>query len=497
MSTLLGIDVGTSSVKAVLFDPEISQTLAVAGEEYPIHKPQPDRAEQLPSEWAAATDNVIARVLAQTGRDDIAGVGFSGQMHGASLYSASRGFVRPSIIWADQRMAREVDEVVALVGAEKHARICGTLPAAGFTAPTLLWLKKHEPHVLDGDVTLLFPKDAVRLHLGGSACTDYSDAAGSGMYNVSAKTWAQPIIDGAGFPQGIFPRVTESSAQVGETRAVGALRAGIPLYAGCADQPAQAVANGLIAPGLASVSVGSGGQVCVPVLRAADGTLATDRRLHVFNHAVPDTYYILGAILSAGLSLRWLRDLLGMNDDPNAYPTLSREAAAVPPGAEGLVFLPYLTGERTPHMDALARGAFIGLTPAHGRGHLARAIMEGVSFAMRQSLEIALSLGGQAEAVIGAGGAMDSDLWRQIMTDILGLPLQKPLLSEQAGVGATLIAGVGAGIYSSFADAKARVTRYSAPSLPDATRHAFYDERYAQFVSLYPTLRNDMHRLSR
>ncbi len=496
MPLLLGIDLGTSSVKAVLFDPDTSQTLAVAGEEYPIHKPQPDRAEQYPSEWAAATDNVIAQVIAQSGRDDIAGIGFSGQMHGVSLYSPKRGFVRPSIIWADQRMAHEVDEIVALVGADEHARICGTLPAAGFTAPTLLWLKKHQPQVLEGDVTLLFPKDAVRLHLGGEICTDYSDAAGSGMYNVSAKTWAQPIIDGAGFPQAIFPRVHESSAQVGETRAVGTLKAGVPLYAGSADQPAQAVANGLIAPGLASVSVGSGGQVCVPVVRAADGTLATDRRLHVFNHAVPETYYVLGAILSAGLSLRWLRDLLGMRSDTNAYPTLSQEAAAVPTGAEGLIFLPYLTGERTPHMDARARGAFIGLTPAHTRGHLARAIMEGVCFAMRQSLEIALSLGGQAESVIGAGGAMDSDLWRQIMTDILGLPLQKPLLSEQAGVGAALIAGVGAGIYSSFADAKARVTRYSAPSLPDAARHAFYNERYAQFVSLYPTLKEDMHRLS-
>jgi xylulokinase len=496
MTTLLGIDVGTSSVKAILFDPETSTTLAVAGEEYPIHKPQPDWAEQHPSEWAQATDRVIARVLAETGRDDIAAIGFSGHMHGVTLYSPTRGVIRPSIIWADQRTAAEVDEIVALIGAEEHARLCGTLPAAGFTAPTLLWLSRQEPDALKGDASLIFPKDYVRIHLGGELCTDLSDAAGSGMFNISEHTWAQPIIEKAGFPPALFPHTAGSSAQVGVTRTAGALKPGIPLFTGSADQPAQAVANGLIAPGLASVTVGSGGQVCVPIVPPPGAPLATDRRLHVFNHAVPDTYYVLGAILSAGLSLRWLRDLMGMTHNPDAYPTFSREAASIPPGAEGLIFLPYLTGERTPWMDARARGAFIGLTAAHGRGHLARAVMEGVAFALRQSLEIALSLGGSAEAVIGAGGAMDSDIWRQIMTDVLGLPLQKPLLSQQAGVGAALIAGVGAGIYSSFDDAKARVTRYSAPTLPDAARHAFYDERYERFVGLYATLREDMHRLA-
>jgi xylulokinase len=274
------------------------------------------------------------------------------------------------------------------------------------------------------------------------------------------------------------------------------LPAGVTVIMGSADQPAQAVANGLIAPGIASVTVGSGGQVLVPLLPAADGKLRTDARLHVFNHAVPNLFYVLGATLSAGLSLRWLRDLMGMTHDPQAYPTFSRESSIVPPGAQGLLFLPYLTGERTPLMDARARGAFIGLTAAHGRGHLVRAIMEGVAFSMRQALEISLSLGGQAERIIGAGGAMESDVWRPIMTDVIGLPLQKPLLSEQAGVGAALIAGVGAGVYSSFDDAKARVTRYSAPTQPDAARHAFYNERYTQFVALYPTLRDDMHRLS-
>jgi xylulokinase len=255
------------------------------------------------------------------------------------------------------------------------------------------------------------------------------------------------------------------------------------------------VGNGIIAPGIGSVTIGSGGQVLVPILPAADQPLRTDARLHVFNHAVPQTYYVMGAILSAGLSLRWLRNLLGMADDPNAYATLSREAATVAAGAGGLIFLPHLTGERTPYMDAHARGAFIGLTAAHERGHLARAVMEGVAFTLRQALEISQSLGGVADRILGAGGAMDSDVWRGIVTDVIGLPLQKPLLTEQAGVGAALVAGVGVGIYSDFADACSRVVRYSDPSLPNAARVAFYNERYEQFITLYPKLKADFHQL--
>jgi xylulokinase len=500
MTLLLGIDLGTSSVKAVLFDSETSQTLAVAGEEYPIHKPQPDWAEQNPDDWWQATVRCVRRAVASAGRNNVSAIGFSGHMHGVTLVDTDGKPVRPSIIWADQRTANEVARLIELIGAERHAEVCGTLPAAGFTSPTLMWLAEHEPDALRRAHRLLFPKDYVRLQMTGEAAAELSDAAASGMFDVAGKQWAQDIIDIAHIPTHFLPPVLESSAVAGTLRPTAAeamgLPAGVTVIMGSADQPAQAVANGLIAPGIASVTVGSGGQVLVPLLPAADGKLRTDARLHVFNHAVPNLFYVLGATLSAGLSLRWLRDLMGMTHDPQAYPTFSRESSIVPPGAQGLLFLPYLTGERTPLMDARARGAFIGLTAAHGRGHLVRAIMEGVAFSMRQALEISLSLGGQAERIIGAGGAMESDVWRPIMTDVIGLPLQKPLLSEQAGVGAALIAGVGAGVYSSFDDAKARVTRYSAPTQPDAARHAFYNERYTQFVALYPTLRDDMHRLS-
>jgi xylulokinase len=223
------------------------------------------------------------------------------------------------------------------------------------------------------------------------------------------------------------------------------------------------------------------------------GRPRTDERLHLFNHAVPDLHYVLGAILSAGLSLRWLRNLLGLQGVPDAYALLSAEAAAIPPGAEGLIFLPHLTGERTPHMDSQARGMLLGLGYHHGRGHLARAVMEGVSMALRQVLELSLELSGPVDRVIAAGGGMESDLWRQIMADVLNLPLQRSLMAEQAALGAALVAGVGLGIYPSFEDACARLVRYAPPTEPQPERAAFYDDLYAQYTSLYPLLKDDMH----
>lgn len=499
MALLLGIDLGTSSIKVILFDPDTAQTVAIANEEYRLSKPKPDWAEQNPDDWWQVTIRATRRALAAAGRDDVAAIGFSGHMHGATLIDAAQRPVRPAIIWADQRSAAQVDALINAIGADRYAQLCGTLPAAGFTAPTLLWLAQHEPQALKAAHYVLFAKDYLRLCMTDEVATEVSDAAGSGMFEVAAGRWAVDVVSAAQCRPELLPVVKQSS-DIGGTLTQAAaqelgLRAGIPVTMGCADQPAQAVGNGIIALGLASVTIGSGGQVLVPIMPAADQPLRTDARLHVFNHAVPHTYYVMGAILSAGLSLRWLRNMLGMADDPNAYAILSREAAAVPAGAGGLIFLPHLTGERTPYMDAHARGAFIGLTAAHERGHLARAVMEGVAFTLRQALEISQSLGGVAERILGAGGAMDSDVWRGIVTDVIGLPLQKPLLTEQAGVGAALVAGVGVGIYNDFADACSRVVRYSDPSLPNATRVAFYNERYEQFITLYPKLKADFHQL--
>ncbi|MBE2267771.1 MAG: xylulokinase, partial [Anaerolinea sp.] len=352
------------------------------------------------------------------------------------------------------------------------------------------------PALLDAARAVILPKDYVRLKLTGNVATDISDAAATGVFDVLTKTWSPEIIREIDLPRTLFPNALESTAVAGTLTASAAaalgLPAGIPVAAGCADQPAQALANGLIAPGKASVTIGSGGQVFTAVLPTQNGQLAlkTDPRLHVFNHAVPGMWYILGAILAAGLSLRWLRNLFGTD-----YPTLSAEAAAVPVGANGLIFLPYLSGERTPHMDAHARGVFVGLTHYHGRGHMARAIMEGVAFALRDALDISLSLGGQVEQIIAAGGGSTSAVWRGICADVFGVPLQPTLLTESTGIGAALLGGIGTGVYPSI-QAAAATARYGDLTEPDAVRQTQYAELYQLYQSLYPQLRGTFHRLA-
>lgn len=500
MTLLLGLDIGTSSAKAVLFDSETAHMVAVASREYPVLKPAPDRAEQDPDTWWQAVVSTTQQVMAEAGRRDVVAIGFSGQMHGTVLLNAAGMPVHNAIIWADQRSVAACVDLVAPLGAEAYAQLAGTLPATGFMGATLRWLASHDPALLARTHRVVFPKDYVRLRMTGQVATEVSDAASSGVFDVARREWAWPILAGAGLPEQIFPEVLASTAVAGAllpavAREMG-LPEGIPVVAGCADQPAQAIGNGLIAPGMASVTTGSGGQVFVPVWPASGEALATDPRLHVFVHAVPDMCYVEGAILSAGLSLRWLRNMTGLAHDPEAYPRLSAEAAEVPPGADGLIFLPYLSGERTPHMDPLARGGFVGLSHYHTRGHLARAVMEGVAFALRQALEISLSLGGMADTIIAAGGGAESPVWRQIQADIFGSPLRQTLLAEQAGVGAALLAGVGAGVYADFAEACTRVVRLGPETQPDLSRQGFYQALFEQYSGLYPRLKDDFHQLA-
>lgn len=493
---LLGIDLGTSSVKAVLFDPDSVQIVASAAHEYPIYHPMPDRAEQNPDDWWNATVNAVRQAITRAGRSDVQAIGLCGQMHGVTLLNAKKKPIGNSIIWADQRSAAETRQLIERFGAENYTQITGTLPAAGFMVSTLAWMQKHDRKTLESARCVLLPKDVIRLMLTGEVATDISDASATGMFDVLVKTWSAEIIHELDLPRSLFPPALESAAVAGSLTAKAAaalgLKTGIPVVAGCADQPAQALANGLIAPGRASITIGSGGQVFTPVLPLVNGSISlkTDSRLHVFNHAVPGVWYILGAILSAGLSLRWLRDLFKTD-----YATLSAEAASVPAGANGLIFLPYLSGERTPHMDAHARGGFIGLTAIHGRGHLARAIMEGVAFAMHEALDISLGLGGQVDRVITAGGGAESDVWRHILADVLNVPLQKSLLTESTGIGAALLAGIGAGVYKN-AESAAATAAYGEITEPDANLHAYYVNLYREYQSLYPRLKDNFHRLA-
>jgi xylulokinase len=489
MALLLGIDVGTSTVKALVLDSKTSTIVAVSTQEYPIYTPKNGYAEQICEDYWQATIKAVRAVA----HPEIAAIGFSGQMHGTILLDEYHHPIQNAIIWAD---ARSAEQTQILSQIPNYASITGTKPATGFMMTTLLWILQHKPDLLRQATCVLLPKDYVRFRMTNEPATDISDAAGTGVFDVRNGHWAYGLIEQTGLPQHIFPRVVASGAIVGRLLPDIALELGltadIPVIAGCADQPAQAIGNGLIKPGMASVTVGTGGQVFVPTT-----TFKTDERLHVFNHAVPNMWYTLGAILSAGLSLRWLRNTLGLGYHPNAYQILSDAASQTPAGADGLLFLPYLSGERTPHFDPSARGVFIGLAFHHERGHLARAVIEGVSFALRQTLELCLASAGHVDRIIMSGGGAESDVWRQILADISGLPLQKSLLKEQACVGAAVLAGMSINAYSSFEHASGLLVQYDNVTKPNMERHARYQEMYQAFIELYPKVSDTMHFLSK
>ncbi len=496
LSALLGIDLGTSSVKAVLLDIESRALIGTASETYPIDKPAPDRAEQDPRAWWSAVIRAVRRVITETARVDINAIGLSGQMHGTVLLDVDHVPLHPAIIWADQRSGVHAATMPHVFGRDPYVTITGTLPAAGFMGATLTWLRSNDPALLGETRHVIFPKDYVRLKLTGEIGTDVTDAAGSGIFDITRKDWSWLILHALNLPTDMFPRVYASDAVAGFlTRAAAdalGIAPGIPVVYGCADQPAQALGNGLIAPGRGSITVGSGGQVFAPMRVDLGEAVKTDARLHVFNHAVADTVYALGAVLCAGLSLHWLRGILGWEDDPGAYARLSAEAALIPPRADGLIFLPYLMGERTPHFDPNARGGFIGLSSAHTRGHMARAVMEGVAFALKQAFDLCTALTGDVHDVVASGGGMESDVWRGIMADVVGVPLLKSRMVEQAGTGAALLAGVGVGVWKSFDEACSDVVRLGSATEPNRVYADLYAEQYARYVKLYPRLKDFM-----
>lgn len=497
MTHLLGIDIGTSSVKALVFDADERKSVGVGAQEYPIYMPHVGYAEQDPDDYWQATIKAVRQALAQAGNVRIVGISFSGQMHGTVLLDAHHKPVHRAIIWADGRATNESETLLTKV--PYWAQIAGTDPAVGFQIVTLAWLAQHNVPLLKQTHCVILPKDYVRFRMTGEVSTDISDAASTGALNIRTGKWSDELLAAAGVDMPIMPTIHLSAQVVGTLRLEAAIElglpAGIPVVAGCADQPAQAIGSGLVTPGIGSVTIGTGGQVFVPY--RPESTLQTDTRLHVFNHAVPNTWYVLGAILAAGSALGWLRNLTGLQNRADAYETLSYEASQVKVGADGLLFLPYLFGERTPHMDALASGAFFGLRYHHGRGHLARAVMEGVSFALREVLTISLTLGAQVDELVIAGGGAQSKVWRQILTDVLGVPLKRSQHSEQASLGAAILAGVGVGVYPDVATACASISAYDTPNQPNTDAKTRYDDLFVTYQNLYPTLKETMHSLAR
>lgn len=490
MAHLLGIDIGTTTIKSVAIDAADGRVLAAAEQEHPLARPQPGYAEQNPDDWWETAVHTTRAVLADPAVEPavVAGIGLSGQMHGGALIGADARPLRPAIIWPDTRSSPQVDDLRTRVTVAQMAQHAPGLPAAGYMAPTLMWLAQHEPHTLADLHAFLIPKDYVRLRLTGQIATDPTDAAATWLFDTARGIWSDWLVDLCGLDDRCLPPVIPSGAVAGRVTTAAAealgLPAGVPVIAGCADMPAQALGCGLTGPGRALLICGTGGQVFhARTTPHVDPAL----RYYVYNHALPGRWYAQAAILSAGLSLRWLRDTLHAGD----YARLSALAAAVPPGAEGLVFLPYLAGERTPLMDPAASGLFLGLRLHHGPGHLARAVMEGVTFALAECRDLVAA----EAAIIASGGATRSALWRQIMADGLDTPLLLPAGAHHACVGTALLAGVGVGLYADLPEALARLPEPEVAVTPHAPTAAFYQERRALFRGLYGRLKDDMHAL--
>jgi xylulokinase len=490
VSLLLGLDVGTGGARAVAVD-EWGNLVAEASSEYPLHSPRPGWTEQDPEDWWEGAKEALGKVAAGV-EDEVAGLGLTGQMHGSVFLDASNVVIRPALLWNDQRTHRQCGKITEAVGEERLIQLAGNPALTGFQAPKILWLRDEEPENYSRVARVLLPKDYVRLRLTGEHATDASDAAGTLLLDVRERNWSGEILDALEIPIDWMPGVYEGPQGTGalDGRLAGelGLPGGIPVAAGGGDNAAAAVGVGVVEGGLLSSSVGTSG-----VLFAASEGFTPDPsgRIHAFCHAVPGEYHLMGVTLSAGGSLSWWRDATGVD-----YDDLVEAASEVQPGAEGLIFLPYLSGERTPHLDPQARGAFVGLTTRHGLPHMTRAVMEGVVLSLRDSLEIMRELEVTLDQVRATGGGARSALWRQLQADVYGVPIHRTTADEGPAHGAALLAGVAAGVYRDVEEACSTVRLREEVTEPDAGRTTIYEEYYEVYRSLYPATRSAMHSLA-
>ncbi|HSB39659.1 MAG TPA: xylulokinase [Gaiellaceae bacterium] len=470
-STFVGLDVGTTGVKAIAVSPT-GEVLARAEEGYPLATPAPGWAEQDPEDWWRASEAALAAV----GAEGAAGIGLSGQMHGLVALDRSDQVIRPAILWNDQRTSAECEEIERRIGLERLIRLTGNRALTGFTAPKLLWLREHEPQGYGRIRQVLLPKDFVRLRLTGERATDVADASGTLLFDVAKRRWSDEVLDALEIPPDWLPVAMESPQVSGQTAH------GIPVAAGAGDQAAGALGVGVARPGPLSVVLGTSGVVFAALPAYEPEPQA---RLHVFCHAAPGTWHAMGVMLSAAGSLRWFREAFAPGV---AYDELLTEAAGVEPGAEGVLFLPYLSGERTPHADPDARAAFTGLRLEHGRAVLARALLEGVAYGLRDSLELLRDLGVRAESGRASGGGARSRLWLRIVSSVLGLPLELTAVEEGAAFGAALLGAVAAGAFADVHEAVEACVRPLERIEPDAGWSRAYEAGYPRFRALYPSL---------
>jgi xylulokinase len=491
-SLLLGIDVGTEGVKLVALDQK-GMVVGSTRVSYSFEVPQPGWTEQDPEVWWTAVKQAFKQ-LEDKGipLKHTCSIGVTGQMHSAVLLDQSRQVVRKAILWNDQRTNQECEEIKEIIGKDSLMEITCNTALPGFTAPKLLWIRKHEPEIYDQISHVLMPKDYIRFRLTGEIAADVTDASGTGVFDVEARRWAKTIIDQLGFPMSWFPLVYESSQVVAKIHKEAArgcgLPEGIPVVAGAGDNAAAAIGNAVYRSGEGMISVGTSGVVFAPIdrLPSKEVRILGNPTVHLFCHALPNTWYAMGVTLAAGGSLRWFRDALAPGSNYNELVDPTKE---IQPGSEGLVFLPYLTGERTPHDDAQARGVFFGMNLRHRRDHFVRAILEGVSYSMLDCLRLLESSGKEVSSFVLTGGIVNSKVWSQILADVLGKKLQIPVAFEGPAIGAAVLAGIGIGVWETPYDAIHGQVSQSQWVTPNEKNHEIYEAYFQKYQELYQALK--------
>lgn len=507
MAVFLGIDVGTSGTKTIAMQVD-GEILASAMAEYPLSSPKSGWSEQDPEHWWKATIETVKKVI-KAGKlkpDQIAGIGLSGQMHGSVFLDKQQQVIRPAILWNDQRTAAECAEIEKKAGGrEKLIGLVANPALTGFTAPKILWLRKNEPKNFDKTTQVLLPKDYVRFRLTGEYATEVSDASGTLLLDVKNRQWSKTLLDKLDLKASLLPKVYESEDVTGELSAASAkllgLKPGVPVVGGGGDQAAGAVGNGIVKRGVISATMGTSGVVFA---HSDDVQIDPQGRVHTFCHAVRGKWHVMGVVLSAGGSLQWYRNQLGQTEiaaakkiktDP--YNLLTDAAAEAPPGCEGLFFLPYLSGERTPHADPNARGAWVGLSLRHTQAHLIRSVMEGATYAMRDSLEIINELKIPIREIRLSGGGARSKFWRQLQADLYGRRVVTINAEEGPAYGAALLAASGTGHYKGVAEACAATVKVVQTTDPLAEAKRIYTKCYPMFGRLYKSLKSDFAELQR
>lgn len=508
MDYLLGIDVGTSGTKALLINASNGgEVVATSTKTYPLYTPKPQWAEQEPEDWWQATIAAIKDIITQSGVNpkNIKGMGLSGQMHGSVFLDADNQVIRPAILWCDQRTQAECDWITDTVGCEKVVELICNPVLTGFTAGKIIWLRNNEPKAFERVRKILLPKDYIRFKLTGEFATEVSDASGTALFNVKKRDWAYEMLDDMEIPKEWMPKAYESPEVSGKISAEAAsltgLAKGMPVVGGGGDQAAGAVGNGIVESGIISSTVGTSGVV----FAFADKPVVDPKlRVHTFCHAVPDKWHVMGVMLSAGGSLRWYRDTFCESEaavaramDTDAYDVISEEASKAPVGSEGLMMLPYLTGERTPYPDPHARGVFFGITLRSNKAHFSRAVLEGVSYGLRDSFSILEEMGVPISEVRASGGGARSELWRHIQADVTGYNHVTINIDEGPALGVALLAGVGTGIYPSVEEACRQVIKVVNTTPVNIANKATYDKYYPVYQSLYQSLKGDFEKVSR